>query len=124
VRYAAPASWHVEYYSDTNLGSRCFEGYESSTYVFKDWGDSAPAGGCPSNYWSARFSQRVHFRGRSYTFALGCDDWGRIRVNGSTVVNNWQGAGQHYECRSYTEGDYDVTIEFADTEGHAMRATW
>ena len=117
-------SWHVEYFSDTNLNNRCFDGYESSTYVFKDWGEDAPAGGCPRDNWSARFTRRVHFQSGTYTFGLGSDDWGRIKVGSDTVVDNWQGRGQHYESRSLSEGDYDVTVEFADTAGHAKLAAW
>ena len=117
-------SWRVEYFSDTNLNNRCFDGYESSTYVFKDWGEDAPAGGCPRDNWSARFTRRVHFQSGTYTFGLGSDDWGRIKVGSDTVVDNWQGRGQHYESRSLSEGDYDVTVEFADTAGHAKLAAW
>ena len=119
-----PGEWHVEYFNDKNLGSRCYEGYESSTYVFKDWGEDAPAGGCSSDNWSARFTRRVHFQSGTYTFGLGSDDWGKIKLGSDTVVDNWQGAGQHYESRTLPDGDYDVTVEFADTLGHAKLAAW
>jgi len=116
---------NVEYFSDTNLGSRCATADESGTYIFKNWGESGPSGGCPSDNWSARFTRRVHFQSGLYTFGLGSDDWGRVKVGSDTVVNNWQGAGQHYESCSLSEGDYNVIVEFADTVGLArLTAFW
>jgi Leucine-rich repeat (LRR) protein len=119
-----PGEWHVEYFNDKNLGGRCYEGYESTTYVFKDWGEDAPAGGCPNDNWSARFRRRVHFQSGSYTFALGSDDWARIYVGSDLVVDNWEGRGQHYESRYLNAGDYDVKVEFADTMGQAWVSAW
>jgi hypothetical protein len=117
-------NWHVEYFNDTNLNNRCYDAYESATYLFKDWGEDAPAGGCSSDNWSARFTRAVHFQSGFYTFGLGSDDWGRIKLGSDTVVDNWQGRGQHYESRSLSDGDYDVTVEFADTAGLAKLAAW
>jgi len=119
--------WHVEYFPNTNLNDLCATGSHSGTFVFRDWQEDKPSGNCPPDNWSARFRRRVHFQTGSYTFALGSDDWARILVEyppNQVVVNNWQGAGQHYESRYLNEGDYWVTVEFADTLGHAKLAAW
>lgn len=119
-----PADWQVEYFNDKELNSRCDTGGYNGVYVFKGWGDGSPASGCNSNHWSARFKRRMHFQSGDYTFALFADDWGRIKVNGSVVVNQWAGATQHYEGRYLSTGDYDIEIEFADTEGAAKLSAW
>ncbi|MCC6179372.1 MAG: peptidoglycan DD-metalloendopeptidase family protein [Chloroflexi bacterium] len=120
-----PVSWQVEFYGDTNLSGRCGSTIsESSAYVFRDWGDDAPIGGCPADNWSARYSGRVRLATGRYTFGLQADDWGRIRLNGQTVVDKWQSANQHYEGRDISEGDYDITVEFSDTLGSAKIVAW
>ena len=122
-----PGDWYVEYFPNTNLTDLCATGSHSGTFVFRDWQEDQPSGNCPPDNWSARFRRRVHFQTGSYTFALGSDDWARILVEfppNEVVVNNWQGAGQHYESRYINEGDYWVTVEFADTLGHAKLAAW
>lgn len=118
-------SWSVEYFRNKELSDSCATATHDGTFVFKDWGDAAPAGGCNSDNWSARFSRRVHLQAGCYTFAVEADDWGRFYVNSDLVVNKWNGATQHYESRCYgSEGDYDLKVEFADTLGGAKISAW
>lgn len=115
--------WDVRFYNDTNLSSECHHTNLDEPYVFEDWGESSPGGSCNSDSWSARYSKSVYFPGGDYTFGLGSDDWSRIKVGGNLVVNNWEGAGQHYEGRTLS-GWHNVEIEFADTLGLARIAAW
>ncbi len=113
-------SWSVEYFRNKELSDRCATATHDGAFVFKDWGEAAPAGGCNSDNWSARFSRRVHLQAGCYAFAVEADDWGRFYVNSDLVVNKWNGASQHYESRCYgSDGDYDLKVEFADTLGAA-----
>ena len=116
--------WQVEYFRNKDLNDRCATGTHNGAFVFRDWGEGAPAGGCSSDNWSARFTRRVHLQAGNYTFALEADDWGRFYVNSDLVVNKWNGASQHYEGRVLSEGDYDLRIEFADTMGNAKISAW
>lgn len=121
-----PGDWYVEYFSDTTLTNRCSAPNQitSGPFTFQDWGDGSPYPGCPSDNWSARFWRTVHFQSGTYSFGLGSDDWSRLIIDGDLVLNNWQGAGQHYASRTYSEGDRQVTVEFADTLGSAKLAAW
>lgn len=120
----ATDDWQVTYFNDTSLTEVCNSGSAGGTYVFKDWGDNAAVSGCNADNWSARFWRTVHFEAGMYTFGLGSDDWARLRIGADLVLNNWQGAGQHYASRTFSEGDYEVTVEFADTLGGARVAGW
>jgi len=119
-----PADWQVEYYNDKELNSLCATDGYNGVFVFRDWGDGSPASGCNSNHWSARFKRRLYFQAGNYDFAMFADDWGRIKINGDVVVNQWAGASQHYEGKYLSAGNYDVEIEYADTEGAAKFSAW
>jgi hypothetical protein len=121
-----PGEWNVEYFNDTTLTNRCSPPNQIAPgpFVFHDWGDDSPYPGCNSDNWSARFWRTVHFQSGTYDFGLGSDDWSRLIIDRDVVLNNWQGAGQHYASRPYSEGDRQVTVEFADTLGSAKLAAW
>jgi len=121
---SAGSDWHVEYFSDKNLGSRCYEGWENSTYVFKKWDGNAPAGSCPSDNFSARFTRSVNFSGGDYSFHLQHDDGARLFVDGQTVVDAWwDGSGGHDGARNLA-GTHEVKIEYYDQGGFAGLEAW
>ncbi|MCL5996083.1 MAG: PA14 domain-containing protein, partial [Chloroflexi bacterium] len=86
---SANSNWHVEYFTSTTLIERCYDGHESSTYVFKQWESAAPAAGCPGNNFSARFTGLVDFLDGDYKFHLEHDDGARLYVDGETVIDAW-----------------------------------
>jgi hypothetical protein len=117
-------SWNVQYFRNKELNDQCNSASFDRTFIFSDWGDSAPASNCNSDNWSARFTRRVTFQGGSYNFALEADDWGRIYVDNVLFVDKWNGASQHYEGHYVNSGDHDVRVEFADTLGGAKISAW
>jgi hypothetical protein len=120
-----PAGWLVEYYSDDHLSEECSSFYQEATYIFGGWGDAAPAAGCPSDYFSARFTRAVHFPGGVYTFGLGYDSNALLKVDGETVVDGWGASGQHYETRQLGVGWHEVSVEYKEDVGDAyLTALW
>lgn len=117
-------TWAVQYFNNKELTSQCNATSFDRTFIFQDWGDGAPASGCNSNQWSARFSRQISFAGGHYDFMLEADDWARIFVDGTLVVNKWDGASQHHEGFDISGGPHEVKIEFADTEGAAKVSAW
>ena len=119
-------NWHVEYFNDTHLGSRCYETWENSTYIFKDWEYGAPASGCNSNDFSARFTSDVDFAGGTYSFHLSHDDGARLYVDGQLVVDAWwDGDGGHDGGKALSAGEHQVKIEYYDHNDHArIEAFW
>ncbi len=127
--YTPPAigngEWTTTFFSDLNLSSGCGSQQNfTQTYVFKNWGESAPVSGCPDNNWSSRMERDVYFQGGNYTFALEADDWARIYVDNQLKVDHWNGASGHYEGYVIPAGTHRLRIEFADTAGNARISAW
>ncbi len=118
---------HVEYFNDKTLGSQCYDGYENSTYVFKNWGTGSPAIGCNSDNFSARFTGTYNFPGGSYSFHCQHDDGCRIYIDDQLMLDAWWDS-------SFTGNDWSgplisgphvVKIEFYDSGGAArLEAFW
>ncbi len=118
-------AWKAEYFNGTNFESKCApDGYIDESFLFYDWGDDAPADGCNRDEWSARFTKRINFQGGTYKFGLGYDDGARIKIDGTTVVDGWAPATQHYETRDITAGEHEVTVEFYDNAGWGLISAW
>ena len=117
-------AWNVSYFRNKELTDQCGTTSFDRTFIFSDWGEGAPAGGCNSDNWGARFTRRVYFAGGNYTFGLKADDWGRIFVDNSLVVDKWNGGSQVYEGRALSSGEHDIRVEFADTAGLAKISAW
>jgi hypothetical protein len=116
---------HVEYFNDKNLGSRCYDGYENSTYVFKNWGNGSPANGCNSDNFSARFTGTYNFSGGSYTFHCQHDDGCRIFIDGQEKLNAWWDSSfTGHDWGGTLSGPHDVKIEFYDSGGDARLETF
>lgn len=123
----AQDEWVVKYYSDAPLTTKCHDSRVDGTYVFGNWGAGAPADGCPSDHFSARFSRQVSFVGGDYTFALGYDDGAHLKIDGQTVIDGWETPGPHhdYETRHIERGRHDVEIEYYEKTGDAyLTAFW
>ncbi len=119
-------SWHVEYFSDRNLSGRCYDGYESTTYVLKQWGSGSPAGGCPNDSFSARFTRTMNFSGGSYRFHCQHDDGCRIFIDGQLRLDAWWDSSftGHDWGGSLSSGNHEVKIEFYENSGDARLEAW
>jgi len=117
-------NWNVQYFRNKELTDQCATTSFDRTFIFQEWGESAPASGCNSDNWSARFTRNVTFPGGQYDFWFNGDDWGRIYVDGSLVLNHWETSDQHHEGRALSAGTHEVRIEFADTLGGAWVTAW
>ncbi len=116
--------WNVTYYLGTQFGTQCKVATEPGPFLFKDWGAGLPNSACRADNWSARYTNTVHFLTGAYTFSLGSDDYARIKIGTETVVDTWNSSNPHYVTRQMTEGDYAVTVEYAETTGDARVAAW
>jgi len=117
--------WEFKYYGDESLGSACAVGADSETYLFYDWGGNGPAQGCPTEGFSARFSRSLEFPGGEYTFALGYEHGARLKIDGSTIIDGWSGAGVHYATVDLTPGRRQIEVELHHGAGDgALSAFW
>jgi len=114
---------HVEYFRDTGLGDRCYEGYENSTYVSKDWGDGAPNSNCPVDHFGARFTETLSFPGGQYRFHCQHDDACRIYIDGDKKLDELSSGG-HDWYGNVSAGNHEVKVEYYDNTGGAHIDAW
>jgi len=119
-------SWHVEYFSDRNLGGRCYDGYESTTYMVKQWGSGSPASGCPNDSFSARFTRTMNFSGGDYRFHCQHDDGCRIFIDGQLRLDAWWDSSftGHDWGGVLSSGNHEVKIEYYENSGDARLEAW
>jgi hypothetical protein len=118
-------NWLATYFRDKEQSEACGSSSAiTGTYVLQDWGQGGPVADCGPDNWSARFSRLFDFSAGNYTFNLGSDDWGRLKLNGETIVDNWMGAGEQTDSRWLADGTYEITVDYADTSGSARLSAW
>jgi len=118
-------NWHVEYFNSKDLNNRCYDGYEYSTYIIKNWGSGSPASGCNSDNFSARFTRNFNFSGGYYSFHCQHDDGCRIFIDGQEKLNAWWDSNfTGHDWGGSLSGNHEVKIEFYDSGGDARLETF
>jgi hypothetical protein len=118
------SAWHVEYFGDVSLTTRCADLYETTTYVFKLWNSAAPASGCPADRFSARFTRQVTFQNGAFNFHVDHDDGARLFIDGQNALDAWQeGLGSHEITRTLS-GAHEIRVEYEHITGTAGLSAW
>ncbi len=112
----------AEYFSDREMTRRVGTGGPST--VNFQWGDNSPAQGVPLDF-SARFSGKVEAPiDGPLTFYLQTDDVGRLRFNGSTLIESWSEEFGPQEIAATVNVQagklYDIGIDMRDDKGGAV----
>ena len=117
-------AWQATYYNGTSFNSVCGSGSVAGSQLFKDWQTGGPSG-CPVDNFSARFTQSVTFPGGHYTFALGADDWARLKLDGTTILDNgYQWPTTQQVEKDVTAGTHTITVEYVELGGFAKLSAW
>jgi len=112
--------WQAEYFANPDLS-----GYPAAivgeTSLSHNWGYSAPVAGVPADYFSARYSQIVHFEEGKYSFRLEADDGVRLWVAGNLLIDRWYGGDQVnvVSNQQVWTGDHLVVLEYFELQGYA-----
>lgn len=111
-----------QYYSGVSLsGSPLLERVDAT--VDFDWGGGSPSSSIPSDGFSARWTGEVEARStETYTFYLSHDDGGRVWVNNTKVVDNWNdhAAVEDSGNIKLEKGQkYAIVVEFYESSGDA-----
>jgi hypothetical protein len=116
----ASDNWHVEYFADTALGNRCFDGYDSALYIFKNWDQAAPATNCPTDSFSARFTRAVNLPCGHFHFAVHADDGVRLWAGSQNLLDQWPGQVADFVAEAdLPGGDVTLRVEYYDATGDA-----
>ncbi|MDY7042109.1 MAG: PA14 domain-containing protein, partial [Chloroflexota bacterium] len=120
-----PGGWRGEYFDNHRLnGSPVLVRDDADVDFYWDYGSPAP--GIPSDGFSARWTQTVHFEAGSYRFTTTTDDGVRLWVNGHLLIDKWR--DQSFRSHSgviYVAGDVPIKMEYYENGGvAAARLTW
>lgn len=121
----AGAGWFAQFYNSADLlGTPVVTRYDP--WIGFDWGAGSPAPEVRSDYFSARWTQRVHLDTDHYRFCARSDDGVRIWVGGTLVVDEWHQNPATSCCGVYwaSSGDYDVKVEYYEHDGSAQIYVW
>jgi LysM repeat protein len=120
-----PGPWQGEYFDNISLTAPAFVVRTDSQLNF-DWAYGPPAGGMPTNNFSARWTGTFPFNAGTYRFYVRVDDGMRVYLDGVLLMNGWQdGVLRTYVAtRSLTAGDHTFKIEYYDRTQVARIHFW
>lgn len=121
----AGAGWFAQFYNSADLlGDPVVTRYDP--WIGFDWGTGSPAPGVRSDYFSARWTQRVHLNTDHYRFCARSDDGVRIWVGDTLVLDEWHQSPALSYCGVYwaSSGDYNVKVEYYEHDGSAQIYVW
>ncbi|KAA1175062.1 hypothetical protein FWJ25_06745 [Marinobacter salinexigens] len=114
-----------QYYSGTDFDSFVLAKYDPT--IDFDWGKGSPAPELPDDQFSARWSGEFtapHGSGsRNYEFVTTTNDGVRLRLNGKTVIDDWNGAPTRDNSYTLSLGageSVGITMENFEGRGSAF----
>lgn len=118
--------WTAEYYDNPELrGDPVHVAHELT--LSHAWGEGSPAPDVPPDYFSARWTQRVHLEPGRYDLRVEADDGVRLWVSGALLVDRWHGGRRVDVVSGYEVSDpeQEIVVEYLELEGEArIRLSW
>ncbi len=115
-----PVGWVGQYFSNQELS-----GSPTLTRVDReldfDFGDNSPAPSIPSDHFSVRWTRTLNLTAGDYNFFTYADDGVRLYVDGSLVINEWNGGGgrQYRSSLPLAAGQHTIVMEYFDDTARA-----
>lgn len=114
------------YYDNTSFSgtpkvSRC----ENGPIAYR-WGIGSPVSGIGIDNFSVRWSGAHDFEAGTYTFRVFADDGVRLRVDGATILDQWQSQAAGWEIqRTMTAGTHQIEVDYYDgMAGASIEVSW
>jgi len=117
-------AWRGEYFDNINLAGA--PKVRNDKKVDFDWRNGSPMKGISADKFSARWTRRLDFEGRTYRFNVRVDDGVRLWVDGQLLIDQWNdGSPRTYSVeRTMTPGKHDVRVEMYERTGQASITFW
>ena len=110
----------AEYFANSDLrGAPAYTRVERD--ILFDWGAGSPGPWVPADDFSARFSQTLTagLLGRWLNFAVDADDHVRVRIDGATVLEPWDGGNGGKFTKYLGRGEHELVVEYRERSGDA-----
>jgi hypothetical protein len=111
----------AQYYNGRTMsGAPVFSRCEAA--ISNDWGSGGPGNGVSADNFSVRWTGRVSFAARTYTFIARADDGMRIWLDGALLLDKWidQAVTEYRVPRAMTAGEHDVLVDYYESGGLAV----
>ncbi len=106
-----------QYFTNSNLsGAPSLE--RTDAQINFDWGYGSPAGSIPVDNFSARWTKTDNFVGGNYQFSVSSDDGLRIKVDGTSIYDQWidQAANPQTITVPISSGSHTITVEYYEND--------
>lgn len=122
------ATWYGEYYNNASFqGAPVFTRDDGASGINFDWSRTGPGPGIGFSNYAVRWTRRIYFPGRPYTFYLTSDDGARLYIDSTLIIDMWrvQAATTVRQNVDLTEGPHDLRLEYFQATGNAViNLTW
>ncbi|HEY7628652.1 MAG TPA: PA14 domain-containing protein, partial [Ilumatobacteraceae bacterium] len=120
---AGVTGWRGEYYANQTLSGGATVCRDDAVINF-NWGSGTPAAGIGSDHFSVRWTRTENFAAGTYVFTMGSDDGGRLRVDGTLVLDQWFDQGYPGVPPSISlniaAGTHTIVMEYYENGGLAQ----
>jgi LysM repeat protein len=117
--------WLGHYYNNTDLtGPPVFT--ETVPWIGAEWDTGSPDPAVRIDYFSARWTTRLHLDDDTYRFCAMSDDGARIWIDDELVLDEWHPNNGVAYCGIFnaTAGDHNVRVEYYEDGGDALIYVW
>ena len=112
-------NWRGEYFNNMNLSGAATVTRDDAAINF-DWGTGSPAGGIPSDQFSARWTRTLDFAAGTYRFDVFSDDGVRLWVNNVLVIDQWRNQDNgRFSANVMLSGATNLRVEYFENGGRA-----
>jgi len=117
--------WEATYFAGSALSGDPIL-TRTETEINHNWGWKSPKNGVPQNFFSARWTQSLHFPAGVYRFTTYTDDGVRLWVDDQIQIDSWRPMrGYRNATIRLSEGVHDVRMEYYERTGVALaRLNW
>ncbi len=126
-KLAAPSypQWKGEYWSLPSPNGPA-ELIRNDSSIDFDWDTQSPAVGISEDEFSARWTRTIDLSAGSYRFYLVVNDGGRVRLDGTLIIDEWHdGALRSVSFDSTVQGgNHTLQVEYYDRTGAAEIHFW
>ena len=120
-------SWRVDYYNGKDLNWYASTDYESSSFIYHDWGTGSPGHGVGTDNFSIRYERTAYFNeSGDWKFTIRSDDGFRLYVDGQLLAHEWwDGWHDIGPSRYLSAGDHQIKLEYFEGSGNAkVELSW